>query len=44
MKGLGDYSNGEQIDNLLNQLEEMEQELTGKNEKLKELWDQMQGK
>ena len=37
MNGFGDYSSGEQIDSLLNQLEEMEQEL-------KDLWIQVQEK
>lgn len=44
MNRLGDYSNGEQIDSLLDQMEEMEQELTDKNEKLKDLWNQVQEK
>ena len=44
MNGFGDYSSGEQIDSLLNQLEEMEQELTDKNEELKDLWIQVQEK
>lgn len=44
MNGFGDYSSGEQIDSLLNQLEEMEQELTDKDRKLKDLWIQVQEK
>lgn len=44
MNELGDYNNGEQIDNLLNQMENMEQELTDKNTKLKILRNQLQEK
>ena len=44
MNGLEDYSSGEKIDSLLNQLEEMEQELTDKDRELKDLWKLMQEK
>ena len=44
MNGLKDYNSGEQIDSLLNQMEDMEQELTDKNMKLKILQSQMQEK
>lgn len=44
MNGLEDYSSGEQIDGLLNQLEEMERELTDKDRKLKDLWKLTQEK
>lgn len=44
MNVLEDYSSGEQIDSLLNQLEEMEQELTDKDRELKDLWKLTQEK
>ena len=44
MNGLEDYSSGEKIDSLLNQLEEMEQELTDKDRELKDLWKLTQEK
>ncbi len=44
MNGLEDYSSGEQIDSLLNQMEDMEQELTDKNMELKILQSQLQEK
>lgn len=44
MNGFGDYSSGEQIDSLLNQLEEMERELTDKNMELEILKSQLQEK
>ena len=44
MNGFEDYSSGEQIDSLLNQMEDMEQELTDKNMELKILKSQMQEK
>lgn len=44
MNGFEDYSSGEQIDNLLKQMEDMEQELADKNTELKSMWSQMQEK
>ena len=44
MNGFEDYSSGEQIDSLLNQMEDMEQELADKNTELKSMWSQMQEK
>lgn len=44
MNGFEDYSSGEQIDNLLKQMEDMEQELADKNTELKSMWSKMQEK
>lgn len=44
MNELDSYSNGEQIDSLLNQMEDMEQELTDKNTELETLRNQLQEK
>ena len=44
MKGLDNYNSGEQIDSLLNQMEDMEQELTDKNRELETLQNQLQEK
>lgn len=44
MNELDNYNSGEQIDNLLNQMEDMEQELTDKNMELKTLRNQLQEK
>lgn len=44
MNGFEDYSSGEQIDSLLEQMEDMEQELADKNTELKSMWCQMQEK
>lgn len=44
MNELDGYNSGEQIDNLLNQMEDMEQELTDKNMELKMLRNQLQEK
>ncbi len=44
MNGLDNYNSGEQIDSLLNQMEDMEQELTEKNTELKMLRNQLQEK
>lgn len=44
MNELDGYNSGEQIDSLLNQMEDMEQELTDKNRELKSLWNQLQEK
>lgn len=44
MNELNDYNSGEQIDSLLNQMEDMEQELTDKNTELETLRNQLQEK
>lgn len=44
MNELDSYNSGEQIDSLLNQMEDMEQELTGKNMELETLRNQLQEK
>ena len=44
MNELDSYNSGEQIDSLLNQMEDMEQELTDKNTELKVLRNQLQEK
>lgn len=44
MNELDSYNSGEQIDSLLNQMEDMEQELTEKNTELKTLRNQLQEK
>lgn len=44
MNELGGYNSGEQIDSLLNQMEDMEQELTDKDTELKTLRNQLQEK
>lgn len=44
MNELDNYNSGEQIDGLLNQMEDMEQELTDKNRELKNLRNQLQEK
>lgn len=44
MNELDDYNSGEQIDSLLNQMEDMEQELTDKDMELKKLRNQLQEK
>ena len=44
MNELDDYNSGEQIDSLLNQMEDMEQELTDKNMELKMLRNQLREK
>ncbi len=44
MNELDSYNSGEQIDSLLNQMEDMEQELTDKNRELKMLRNQLQEK
>lgn len=44
MNELDDYNSGEQIDSLLNQMEDMEQELTDKNTELETLRNQLQEK
>jgi len=44
MNELDGYNSGEQIDSLLNQMEDMEQELTEKNTELKSLRNQLQEK
>ena len=44
MNELDNYNSGEQIDSLLNQMEDMEQELTDKNRELKNLRNQLQEK
>ncbi len=44
MNELDDYNSGEQIDSLLNQMEDMEQELTDKNRELEAIQNQLQEK
>ena len=44
MNELDDYNSGEQIDSLLNQMENMEQELSDKNTELETLRNQLQEK